>query len=48
MDMEGTRKTLTSKRVDGYQDRADVSVDLTARPSLLQIIVDAVVADGGQ
>jgi hypothetical protein len=48
MDFEGLRKTLTSKRVDRYQYRTDVRVDLTARPSLLQIIVDAVVANGCQ
>ena len=42
------RKALTSKRVDRYQHGTDIGVDLAAGPSFLQVIVDALVADGCQ
>ncbi len=42
------RKALTSKRVDRYQHGPDISVNLATCPSLLQVIVDALVADSRQ
>jgi hypothetical protein len=38
----------TSERIDGYQNRADISVYLRIRPAFLEIIVDGLVTDGGE
>ena len=38
----------TSERVDRYQHRANVRVDVSILPPFLQILIDALVADLGQ
>ena len=39
---------LTSERIYGYQDTSNIRVDLPISPSLLQVLVYAFVADGGE
>lgn len=38
----------TAKRVDRYQHCADIGIYLAARPPLLKVLIDALVADRGQ
>jgi hypothetical protein len=46
--MGRANQELTSKWIDGYEDTADVCVNLATEPSLLQIIIDGLVANGCQ